>query len=721
MSANTNRNINKNINNNTINDKNDNNKSNPTTKSKRNIGRKMLYTNVSTTNSTTANGVLDNDGFWKYWIDKTSDTITVEPIINSCNFVNFIEMLQSETGSQYHDCNSSNNFDNNIDINNNTNTNNNINNNNGDKDKETDQNNQIKEIESSERMSTNEQYNCWQGLIHIIERKYEFFNYHLETVDLSVALEPSHNARSTNNIGRSFVCSSSSGSILSDTSEFFLPGAVSSSAQGSKNDHGNCNEYGSRSNATSETAEAQNAVRQDPFEKNKNIKAEIRNDNHKEVANNNITCESNNVATDKSHLTKNTGNRHKDKMGKNNDHNNNSNDYHSKSQKLNDINKNSKNGSFINHETQKINETQNHDEVRHQTDSKYGNKHALKRGEKTARRNTDIDDETKNENDATRDKEQNVPEKQISNDIDKGVGSAGFQIVVKNTSQHRRGRGPVNCTQCMSCDLSTPLTHGVLGRELYEEIFGENADAQLAPTSQDSLISSSPWTRSFLDAKGRCMFIIVPSRHETRLANLSIVEFNALWSEQARLLKRAGIFGGKGVLRTAINQGNAQNHAHIHIKITMDSEIFSKALNQLPSMPGDKTAKEKALALQTMDYALFLPKAETLLKSAPRDPNIFVDRLCFKTQYHANIVKEALRTSMNKYGKINGINVRNLHKGFAIVHFAKHSEAVNCIVGMYKELNDPTNRFTEKYVNGLVSLGLTKIPRFKWAKDWKGQ
>eukprot|EP01125_Pyxidicula_operculata_P022381 TRINITY_DN910_c1_g2_i1.p1 TRINITY_DN910_c1_g2~~TRINITY_DN910_c1_g2_i1.p1 ORF type:complete len:239 (+),score=38.47 TRINITY_DN910_c1_g2_i1:255-971(+) len=227
--------------------------------------------------------------------------------------------------------------------------------------------------------------------------------------------------------------------------------------------------------------------------------------------------------------------------------------------------------------------------------------------------------------------------------------------------------------KCMSCDMTVELSHGV---------FREETDPLTAGVANITF-GDSKLVRCWFDAKARPMYIVTPVRHVEAMNQLSDDELGSLWKTGVELVINEG-FQEKNIHNLIINHGIYRNHAHLHLKITIDDLTFITAKN-------NKWTPEKQKRFQRL-VQFNKPRRSKLLKKYPgKSPGVFVKGLTPGTT-----VEE-----LNNHFLNLGITLPTqvlLHRGQGKMLFKEIDDAISCMINAYA-----------------VPLGKCE-PKFSWLK-----
>jgi diadenosine tetraphosphate (Ap4A) HIT family hydrolase len=161
------------------------------------------------------------------------------------------------------------------------------------------------------------------------------------------------------------------------------------------------------------------------------------------------------------------------------------------------------------------------------------------------------------------------------------------QVDEDANSLQKKVLGPVIASECMSCDLEASLAKGIMGDEEAEAISSSDA---LEMKSRDTLLKEEDGCRVWIDAKGRPMLIVTPTKHVERINQMSDDEVYALMQTVVRWLDKFKILDGFSGL--VINHGLNRTHEHLHAKIKINFHAWKNAVRL------DKGLKEKFEAIE---------------------------------------------------------------------------------------------------------------------------
>ncbi|KAI5060719.1 hypothetical protein GOP47_0025139 [Adiantum capillus-veneris] len=161
----------------------------------------------------------------------------------------------------------------------------------------------------------------------------------------------------------------------------------------------------------------------------------------------------------------------------------------------------------------------------------------------------------------------------------------GFKVEVFYGSE-KLGPPVLPPSNCISCYPNAPLFPGqepiVEARECVLEEF-----------------SSQPHAVCRLDAKGRCGFIITPTRHVDRMSELDDEELFGLWSLAVRVLREANL----PFTTMILNHGTYRNVEHLHLKVWVEKNLYEQYRAQWSN-------ERQELWRQLQDLALKRPRTK---------------------------------------------------------------------------------------------------------------
>jgi RNA recognition motif. (a.k.a. RRM, RBD, or RNP domain)/HIT domain len=271
------------------------------------------------------------------------------------------------------------------------------------------------------------------------------------------------------------------------------------------------------------------------------------------------------------------------------------------------------------------------------------------------------------------------------------------------------GSGPVDAHRCMSCDLATLLCTGLLGDSVPDggaDGDGEAGEAgcKMPPldlTSADTLLyeegdeersvgddgdgyggGALKGVRVWMDAKARSMFVVTPRRHIESMADMTNEELRDLWMGCAAVVRREGLTP-EAVLAMICNSGRRMNHAHLHVKLKIDSAVFNECRKRWSAQRQRRWDRLAAFAVEAAR-----PRIKFVLAKARESiTTVYVGDLdCVDRPGGVGAVEGLLRERCAEFGDVRSCKVLP-HRKCAYVEFASHAEAGKCIVGMYRRIS----------------------------------
>lgn len=154
-------------------------------------------------------------------------------------------------------------------------------------------------------------------------------------------------------------------------------------------------------------------------------------------------------------------------------------------------------------------------------------------------------------------------------DVDEAARTMGFAFLV--CGNYRQGR-EVPDADGLTKDLDQPMAYSdASGRHFpLEEI-----------TPRDCLVAEGRFVRCFLDAQARPVYIVTCQRFVRRQTELSDEELSEFWSLGLQVLQTEhGCCDHFQDIR--VNAGSFQNVSHLHLKIYVNEEVFTRRWEHNP-------------------------------------------------------------------------------------------------------------------------------------------